>query len=90
MQVGDEVDVEAVSNTDGGRYAWRCTRVLPVLQAELAKQQLLNLQRAAAARPSSERHGAGFPPATFSRVKFFHASLAPLHIDTGLFSAHVP
>ena len=70
MQVGEEVDVEALANTDGGRYAWRCTRVLPVLQAELAKQQLLQVQRAAAVRPSPGRYSAGAPSAAFSAVRF--------------------
>jgi len=27
VQVGDSVEVDAVPNTDGGKYEWRCLRV---------------------------------------------------------------
>lgn len=27
MQFGELVNVEAMTNTDGGKYEWRCTRV---------------------------------------------------------------
>ena len=40
-QVGNEVEVDAVPNKDGGQYAWRCTRVAPVVApTALAAQQL--------------------------------------------------
>ena len=47
-QVGDEVDVEAQPNTDGGQYAWRCTRVAPAAGPAAAPQSQQQPGQAAA------------------------------------------
>ena len=50
QQIGDEVDVTAVPNKDGGQYAWRCTRVAPPAAASAVQHQPARSHQARAKR----------------------------------------